>query len=630
MKPGVYDVDVHITGFRAVRVNSVPVHEASTTEVNVELQVGTSMQTVEVTSTAVKLEADNASLAPVKSPAGTRAQVKEATFTPRLRDYFPETLFWSPSVITDSNGRARVKFKLADNITTRKMTVLASNKSGEVGVGESEFNAFQPFFVEHDPPKVLTVGDVIDLPVVLRSYLTSTQQLSVEMKPSPWFQLLQPGTQQISVAADRSTTALFPFRVTETVQAGKQQVFASNRTVGDAVEKLVTVHPDGQQQASTASSLLRGDSTIAVHVPVSVIPGSLHARVKIYPNLLTHVTESIEAGMERPYGCGEQTISAAYPSLLLLKYYEASGVVSGRMKDKAKQYLGLGYRNLLNYRTAAGGFSYRSNGQPDVALTAYAVRFLTDASALIDVDPNVLRGAEMWLVAQQTKSGDWVPGRGDNHVALTAYVAVTLAQAEQKEDARHNKILQDSLAKGLEFLSSGQQDVSDPYTLAEYAIAARASGAAQKSSVAIGKLEGLAVSERGGVYWTLEQNTPFYGWGHAGRIESTAMVINALSQTSGDSAESRRLIDQGTIWLLSEQDRYGMWYSGQATVDVLIGIAPLHWDNGQRRAQHGYDSVGEWGCCIAKYFRVFLFRQSDLCRHLRCRPCRRQHDCRAK
>ena len=41
----------------------------------------------------------------------------EQTSTPRLREYFPETLVWNPELITDKNGKAELKFKMADNIT---------------------------------------------------------------------------------------------------------------------------------------------------------------------------------------------------------------------------------------------------------------------------------------------------------------------------------------------------------------------------------------------------------------------------------------------------------------------------------------------------------------------------------
>ena len=225
-------------------------------------------------------------------------------------------------------------------------------------------------FLRHDPPKILTIGDVIDLPVVVRNYLPQAQQLNVEMTPATWLELQRPGKQQISVAAGESTTATFPFLATAMVKAGKQQVYAANRSTGDAIEKTVTVHPNGLEQSSTAASILRGDATLSLNVPADFIPGSVRSRLKIYPNLLAQVTESIQAGLERPYGCGEQTLSSTYPSVMLLKYYKASGVTNASLQGRASRYVSLGYHRLLNYRESGGGLSYWGHGSPDAASKA--------------------------------------------------------------------------------------------------------------------------------------------------------------------------------------------------------------------------------------------------------------------
>src|ERR1041385_7597351 len=75
------------------------------------------------------------------------AAVPNQLATPRLREYYPETLVWQPSLETDKQGRAQLKFKLADNITTWKMSVIGSTEDGQIGTTEKEFTAFQPFFV---------------------------------------------------------------------------------------------------------------------------------------------------------------------------------------------------------------------------------------------------------------------------------------------------------------------------------------------------------------------------------------------------------------------------------------------------------------------------------------------------
>src|SRR5262249_19045388 len=114
----------------------------------------------------------------IKLSPGALKQTGELS-TPRLRQYFPETLVWQPSLETDEQGRVALKFNLADNITTWRLAVVASTIDGRIGTAQTDVLAFQPFFVEHDPPRVLTEGDEISLPVVVRNYLDRRQAVEL-------------------------------------------------------------------------------------------------------------------------------------------------------------------------------------------------------------------------------------------------------------------------------------------------------------------------------------------------------------------------------------------------------------------------------------------------------------------
>src|SRR5262249_16936267 len=153
----------------------VPVHSSSLTQVNATLVVGTTSEVVEVTAEAPLVETTQTMVASTKSVALPMVQVRTATSTPHLRQYFPETLYWQPSLITDRHGNATLAVKLADTITTWKLVAFASTEDGRMGVAEKDVRAFQPFFAEHDPPRVLTLGDEISLPVVVRNYLKKSQ-----------------------------------------------------------------------------------------------------------------------------------------------------------------------------------------------------------------------------------------------------------------------------------------------------------------------------------------------------------------------------------------------------------------------------------------------------------------------
>src|SRR6185369_17874815 len=178
-----------------------------------------------------------------------------------------------------------------------------------------------------------------------------------------------------------------------------------------------------------------------LNLPENMIPNSNEAELKIYPNLMAHVIESVEAIMKRPYGCGEQVISSTYPSLLLLRYGKATGDDSP-LHARAERYLSLGYSKLLNYRDEDGGFTYWGHGQPDVALTAYAVQFLIDASELMPVDEKVISEAQEWLIKQQEADGSWGADHWNDPYASrraairTAYIADVLASSRGEESRK--------------------------------------------------------------------------------------------------------------------------------------------------------------------------------------------------
>lgn len=670
LRSGLYTLRVQASGFMYAVVVDVPVSASALAQYDIRLQVGGVMEAVTITATEVQglpLNTRSMSMLTVirdgaaKAPA---AAARPPVTTPRLRKDFPETLYWQPELLTDEGGRARLKFKLADNITTWKVSAIASTETGELGTAEREIRAFRPFFVEHDPPRVLTEGDEISLPVVLRNYLERTQRVALSLKPENWFTLLGPAEKSADVAAGDASRETFDLRATASVKDGKQRVTAVAADSSDAVERGVHVHPDGEEIARTETRLFdeRGGA-LEVSIPAEAVPRSARAELKIYPNLMAHAVEGVEAIMARPYGCGEQTVSSAYPSLLVLRHHaRAGGDTQQRaaLLAKARRYVQLGYERLLSYRTPDGGFAYWTDGAPDVALTAYALRFLRDASEFVAVDADVLEGARRWLASRQRADGSWATSDraeredGRPNPLLTAYVARVLAEqphatqaAAQRQQQQSPATAQTSqadpprpasdqrpsqtqtaaqaaeqtpLARALKFLAARAAETGEPYLLASYLLAATAARAPRAEiERAAARLRSLARDEEGAAYWSLETSTPFHGWGLAGRVETTALAVQALAAVecglpiadcrsggdppaqpatdapakteSGTSATTRpatrdpqseqsatrdsQLISSGLLFLLRNKDRYGVWHSTQATVNVLDALTLL-------------------------------------------------------
>ncbi|HEY0727040.1 MAG TPA: MG2 domain-containing protein, partial [Pyrinomonadaceae bacterium] len=531
LPPGTYEVRFESPPFVTTVFTSVEVRASVSTAVNATLEPGAVNQTVTVTAQSGSLDtitdatvATSYSSRQVRMGATAKPDSSAAQIsTPRLREYFPETLVWQPLVETDGRGRAEIRFKLADNITTWKMAVIGSTEDGRIGTAEKEFKAFQPFFVEHDPPRVLTEGDEISLPVVVRNYLDRLQKVDLEIKTENWFLLTGPARKQATVAAGDAANQTFDFRVVNSVDDGRQRITASGADANDAIEKPVSVHPDGEEVSVTAGGLLIDSASLELNLPDTAIPNSTRAELKIYPNLMAHVMEGVEAIMKRPYGCGEQTISSTYPSLLLLRNYKQTGAdFPGRAR--AERYFNTGYTRLLNYRDENGGFAYWDNTNPDIALTAYALRFLTDASTVIELDQEVIKDARNWLIKQQAGDGSWPPHQfgeeREKRAVLTAYVARILASTESKlvsseaRDEQDRAKFADSLKRAMDYVGQRSNESDDAYLLASYALALIELRDTTRAKPVIDGLRSLALSEGDGSYWPLKTSTPFYGWGN--------------------------------------------------------------------------------------------------------------------
>jgi hypothetical protein len=578
LPPGVYDVSVQASGFMKTTLRGIVVRAQEALEVNATLQLPAQTETVEVSAEPQQLSTESAMVSTANKPAATDL-AQQATVTPRLRQYFPETLFWQPSIETDGNGRARISWKFADNLTTWKLSLIASTLDGRLATIDKEVKSFQPFFVEHDPPKVLTLGDRIALPVVIRNYTEKSERVKVEMPPEDWFRSGSTAIQEVSLSPGGNSRVIFPFEAVATTASGKQRVIASGATVADAIERSVMVHPDGAELTLTDGRIVSKTTTWNFDIPTEVIPGSVHADLKLYPDLLTHVTEALQGMLERPWGCGEQTISSTYPSVLLLKFDKERKRSVGPLQSRAMHYVALGYARLLTYIDDSGGVTYWGRGEPDLALTAYAVRFLHDAAEFTPIDPGVLDRARHWLLQQQKPDGGWVSHHWYSSspvedAILTSYIARMLAATQPSEPKDKNVAIEEAaIRRALDNVAIATNNFTDPYLFASYGLAEMAAGQARRAEGVITKLRAAAQQERGGSYWELQANTPFYGWGHAGAVETTALAVQLLDQTR--RAEDEGLANRGLEYLIEQKDRYGAWYSTQTTVNVIGALLLL-------------------------------------------------------
>jgi hypothetical protein len=220
---------------------------------------------------------------------------------PRLRQFFPETLYWAPEVVTDEDGFVSLGIPMADSITTWRLTALASSQDGRLGFATRGIRVFQDFFVDIDLPVSLTQGDEISIPVGVFNYLPEAQEVRLVVEPEPWFELLGEAEQTLTIASNDIEVVYFPIRVLKFGQRGFQ-VTAWGSTMSDAIRREVTVVPDGKEIRLTESDWLRETREVAIEIPTEAVPETPYVEVKIYPGVMAQVIEGLEKILRLPHG----------------------------------------------------------------------------------------------------------------------------------------------------------------------------------------------------------------------------------------------------------------------------------------------------------------------------------------
>ena len=501
---------------------------------------------------------------------GAKDEKADGGAGPRVRSFFPETLYTNPALITDGEGRASVNVPLADSITTWRVTSLASTERGALGSSTAPLRVFQDFFIDLDLPVSVTEGDEVSVPVAVYNYLPSPQRVSLELREDPWFTLQDGDTpsRQVEVGAGEVTVVYFRLKAS---QLGDQQLQVTGRLegrdaqAGDAVARNLTVMPNGEEHVLVVNERLEGSAAKEVSIPEEAIPGASKIFVKFYPGALSQMVEGLDSILQMPGGCFEQTSSSTYPDVLVLDYLKASRKLTPEIQAKAEGYVSLGYQRLVTFEVQGGGFSWFGEAPANKILTAYGLMEFSDMSRVHEVDPRLIERTQNWLASQQQPDGSFKPdasfineGATNRYntdlVRITAYIGWSLASTGYKGEA---------VERARRFVASHTTGKEDAYTLAVIANFAADSGADRAwTDAAVDALASKASEGPKTAFWNQEGETPTTAREESANLEATALAVQALLKSGQRSALAKKGLD----YLTEKKDASGNWQTTQATI----------------------------------------------------------------
>jgi alpha-2-macroglobulin len=347
------------------------------------------------------------------APGGDEEGLRAHALNPFKRKGQPPVAYWSG--IIESDGKpASMRMDVPDyfNGTIRVFAIAVTDNS--IGVAERQVVSQGYFVIQPQAPYFAGPGDEFEVTALVANNLGAIaggeSKVAVEMTTSKELQLIEAGTQNVTIAPGTDTAVKFrvranasPGRATMTIGAaggGKRATYTLDMSIRPASQFVTTI-----TSGYVKKGLLH---SVKADVPVTrkMYPEYRDVEVSASPVPLGLADGLIQYLNKYPYGCTEQVVSQAFPAVVLGTRPELG--LSAADADKS---LARALASLQGRQNANGAFGLWAAGpEVDDFVTAYATHFLIEMRDHgLDVPPALLDRALNSLRAMVASPGTTMP-----------------------------------------------------------------------------------------------------------------------------------------------------------------------------------------------------------------------------
>ncbi|MBI2299957.1 MAG: hypothetical protein HYU66_13620 [Armatimonadetes bacterium] len=485
-----------------------------------------------------------------------------------LREFFPDTILWQPTVITDGSGQATVTVEFPDSLTTWRATARAVTKDTMVGQQVHNVVTTKDLIVRLQAPRFFTQLDQSVISLVVTNKTSHAQTVAVGLGVEGL--QLEGGNETVEVPPlgqkrlDRKVTATEPGEAVITVTA-------KGPDDSDGVRQKFTVIPHGATKFAAKAGRIGAEATAAfdLDLPADRRDDATKLDVTVSPTLASTLLDALPYLVDYPYGCVEQTTSKFIPCVLVARTLEYTGKPAAGGKpvqvpdwwkkrglDDLPKMVNDGIKRLSAMKNPDGGFGWFGGMRSDVWMTSYVVNGLMQARlADYTVPDDVLQPAIAFLYANLHLLGEQLDS--------SAYVGWVLSEALANQvfspSAEQRKALEDVYQR----VYANRDDLND-YTRALLILGLKNRGESEKAAVAWRNLQARRIETEHGVHWGRNP----WGWRWSeDQVETTAFALQAALAMEPDS----ELTHKAAQWLVLNRTG-NRWYSTKDTATALFAL----------------------------------------------------------
>lgn len=299
--------------------------------------------------------------------------------------------YWSG--IKKANGSGEAEFEVDIPSFSGELRLMAVSYKGQsFGGADKTMTVADPIVISTALPRFLSPGDTVNVPVTLSNTTAKTANVTATIQTDGSVKVMGGSSQTITLNAKSEGRAVFNVVADATIGTGNVKILVNG--AGEKFEDItaISVRPPSTLQKVNGSGSIAGGSTQKISIGLSdFMPNSTDYNLVVSRSPVAELGEQLKYLVQYPYGCTEQTVSAAFPQLY---YGDMADLMQLNKQNKTNANTNIleAIRKIKMRQLYNGAVTlWDGEGREDWWTTIYAAHFLLEArKAGFDVDNSLL------------------------------------------------------------------------------------------------------------------------------------------------------------------------------------------------------------------------------------------------
>jgi uncharacterized protein YfaS (alpha-2-macroglobulin family) len=298
--------------------------------------------------------------------------------------------YWSGMKKANGSGVAEFEFDIPQFSGEIRLMAVAF-KDEKFGAAENTTTVADPIVLSSSLPRFISPQDTVLVPVTISNTTSRTANGQASIAVSGPVKVVGPSTQNITINPNSEGRAVFQLVADPNINIAKISINVNALGEKFTEETEISVRPPSTLQKISGSGSVVGGQTQQINIPPNdFIAGSFKYDLVVSRSPVAEIADQLRYLVQYPYGCTEQTVSAAFPQL----YYGDFADLLGKSGDKQNANTNVieAIRKIKMRQLYNGALTlWDGEGTENWWATVYAAHFLLEArKAGFDVDNSLI------------------------------------------------------------------------------------------------------------------------------------------------------------------------------------------------------------------------------------------------